>query len=64
MSDNVLPPSGKIVAMTKFVKEEIYRFGIPHNIITYNVSNLSQGDLDEYCSEQGIRLYLASVAHP
>ena len=50
--------------MTKFVKEEIYRFGIPHNIITYNVSNLSQGDLDEYCSEQGIRLYLAPVAQP
>ena len=48
----------------KFVRDIVVRYGIPHSIITDNGSNLSQGDLEEYCREQGIRLDLASVAHP
>ena len=48
----------------KFVKDIVVRFGLPHSIITDKESNLSQGELEEYCMEQGIRLDLASVAHP
>ena len=48
----------------KFVKDIVVRFGLPHSIITDNGSNLSQGELEEYCMEMGIRLDLASVAHP
>ena len=48
----------------KFVKDIVVRFGLPHNIITDNGSKLSQGELEEYCEEQGICLDLASVAHP
>ena len=40
------------------------RFGIPHSIITDNGTNLSLGEVEEYCQQQGIRLDLASVAHP
>ena len=39
-------------------------FGIPHSIITDNGTNLSQGEVAEYCDQHGIRLDLASVAHP
>ena len=42
----------------------ISRFGIPHSIITDNGTNLSQGTVEEYCDQHGIRLDLASVAHP
>jgi hypothetical protein len=48
----------------KFVKDIMVRFGIPHSIITNNGSNLSQGEVEEYCHHNGIRLDLASVAHP
>ena len=47
----------------KFMRDIVVRYGIPHSIITDNGSNLSQGELEEYCREQGIRLDLASVAH-
>jgi ribonuclease HI len=48
----------------KFVKDTVFRFGIPHSIITDNGTNLSQGEVEEYCHHNGIRLDLASVAHP
>ena len=37
---------------------------MPHSIITDNGTNLSQGKVEEYCDRHGIRLDLASVAHP
>ncbi|KAK1611133.1 hypothetical protein QYE76_034806 [Lolium multiflorum] len=42
----------------------VTRFGIPHSIITDNGTNFAQGELKDYCDEVGIRLDLASVAHP
>jgi hypothetical protein len=48
----------------KFVKDIMVRFGIPHSIITDNGTNLFQGEVEEYCHHNGIRLDLASVAHP
>jgi hypothetical protein len=48
----------------KFVKDIVARFGIPHSIIIDNGTNLSQGEVEEYCHHNRIRLDLASVAHP
>jgi hypothetical protein len=53
---------GKIAL--KFVKDIVVRFGIPHSIITDNGTNLSQGEVEEYCYHNEIRLDLASVARP
>jgi transposase InsO family protein len=50
--------------MLKFLRELIYRYGYPHSIITDNGSNFAKGAMAEFCKEQGIRLDLASVAHP
>jgi hypothetical protein len=36
----------------KFVKDIVVRFGIPHSIITDNGTNLSQGEVEEYCHSQ------------
>ena len=48
----------------RFVRDLVVRFGLPHSIITENGSNLSLGEVEAYCWEKGIRLDLASVAHP
>jgi hypothetical protein len=48
----------------KFIKDIVVRFGIPDSIITDNGTNLSQGEVEEYGHHNGIRLDLASVAHP
>ncbi|XP_073354916.1 uncharacterized protein [Aegilops tauschii subsp. strangulata] len=38
--------------------------GLPTRIITDNGTNFTKGALEQYCSVSGIRLDLASVAHP
>ena len=50
-------------AMT-FIADITTRYGIPHSIITDNVTNFAKGALARFCATQGIRLDLASVAHP
>jgi hypothetical protein len=48
----------------KFFNEIITRYGVPHSIITDNGTNFAKGVFAEYCGKKGIRLDLASVAHP
>jgi hypothetical protein len=48
----------------KFFNEIITRYGVPHSIITDNGTNFAKGVFTEYCGQKGIRLDLASVAHP
>jgi hypothetical protein len=48
----------------KFFNEIITRYGVPHNIITDNRTNFAKAVFAEYCGKKGIRLDLASVAHP
>ena len=40
------------------------RYSVPHSIITDNGTNFAKGSLARFCATQGIRLDLASVAHP
>jgi transposase InsO family protein len=47
-----------------FVKDITVRYGIPDSIITDNGTNFAKGALARFCVAQGIRLDLASVAHP
>jgi hypothetical protein len=47
-----------------FIKDITVRYGIPHNIITDNGTNFAKGALARFCAAKGIRLDLASVAHP
>jgi transposase InsO family protein len=49
---------------TKFLRELIYRYSYPHSIITDNGTSFAKGEMAEFCKEKGIRLDLASVAHP
>ena len=59
-------PVSKCDAATvvQFMKKLIFHFGFPHNIITDNGTNLSQGAIEEFCQREHIRLDVSSVAHP
>jgi hypothetical protein len=48
----------------KFSYEIIMRYGVSHSIITDNGTNFTKGVFAEFCGQRGIRLDLASVAHP
>ncbi|SPT20585.1 unnamed protein product [Triticum aestivum] len=47
-----------------FIADITMRYGIPHSIITDNGTNFAKGTLAHFYATQGIRLDLASVAHP
>ena len=59
-------PVSKCDAATavQFIKKVIFRFVFPHSIITDNGTNLSKGEMEEFCQREHIWLDLASVAHP
>jgi hypothetical protein len=48
----------------KFIKGLVFRFGVPHSIVTDNGSNFTSQEFKAYCAEVGIKLSFASVAHP
>jgi monoamine oxidase len=48
----------------KFFNEIITRYRVPHSIVTDNGTNFAKGVFAKYYGKKGIRLDLASVAHP
>jgi hypothetical protein len=51
-------------AAINFIKSIVFRFGVPHNIITGNGTNFTSKEFKSYCKSMGIKLKFASVAHP
>jgi hypothetical protein len=51
-------------ATINFIKSIVFRFGVPHNIITNNGMNFMSKEFKNYCESMGIKLNFASVAHP
>jgi hypothetical protein len=49
-------------AAINFIKSIVFRFGVPHSIITDNGTNLTS-EFKSYCGSLGIKLKFASVAH-
>jgi transposase InsO family protein len=47
-----------------FIKSIVFRFGVPHSIITYNGTNFTSKEFKSYCESIGIKLKFASIAHP
>jgi transposase InsO family protein len=47
-----------------FMRDIILRYGYPHSIITDNGTNFAKGAFACFCGRSGIRLDVASVAHP
>jgi transposase InsO family protein len=47
-----------------FIKEIMYRFGVPNNIITDNRTQFIAREFKDFCGDSGIKINYASVSHP
>ena len=56
--------SSTALTAVNFIKSIIFRFGVPHNIITDNGTNFTVAEFQNFCEELGIKINNASVAHP
>src|SRR3954471_3264055 len=56
--------SSTSLTTVNFIKSIIFRFGVPHNIITDNRTNFTEAEFQNFCKELGIKINYASVAHP
>jgi hypothetical protein len=52
------------IAVINFIKSIVFRFGVPHSIITDNGTNFTSKEFKIYCESMAIKLKFASIAHP
>jgi hypothetical protein len=59
-------PAASITAAkaVEFIKEIMYRFGIPNNNITDNGTQFTWREFKYFCADSGIKINYASVSHP
>jgi hypothetical protein len=59
-------PATSIIAakVVEFIKEIMYRFGVPSNIITDNGTQFTAREFKDFCAGSGIKINYASVSHP
>jgi transposase InsO family protein len=50
-------------AAINFIKSIVFRFRVPHSIITDNGTNFTSKEFKSYCESMGIKLKFVSVAH-
>ena len=50
--------------MIDFISEVVHRYGVPHSILTNNVSNFTADEVKTWCGKMGIKLDYASVNQP
>jgi hypothetical protein len=48
----------------EIVREIMYTFGIPNNIITDNGTQFTAREFKDFCADLGIKIHYASVSHP
>jgi penicillin V acylase-like amidase (Ntn superfamily) len=51
-------------AAINFIKSIVFRFRVPHSIITDNGTNFTSKEFKSYCDGMRIKLKFASVAYP
>jgi transposase InsO family protein len=59
-------PAASIIAAkaVEFIKEIMYSFGVPNNIITDNWTQFTTREFKDFCVDSGIKINCASVSHP
>jgi hypothetical protein len=59
-------PAASITAakVVEFIKEIMYRFGVPNNIIMDNMTQFTMREFKDFFADSGIKLNSASVSHP
>jgi hypothetical protein len=59
-----LPATITAAKVVEFIKETMYRFGIPNNISTDNGTQFIVRKFNDFCVDTGIKVNYASVSHP
>jgi transposase InsO family protein len=62
--ETALVTTQDFTAVINFIKSIVFRFRVPHSIITNNGTNFTSKEFKNYCESMGIKLKFASVAHP
>jgi transposase InsO family protein len=59
-------PTASITAAkaVEFIKEIMYRFGVPNNIITDNGTQFTAREFKDFCRDSSIKINYALVSHP
>jgi hypothetical protein len=59
-------PATSITAakVVEFIKEIMYKFGVPNNIITKNGTQFAAREFKDFCADSGIKINYALVPHP
>jgi hypothetical protein len=59
-------PTTSIIAakVVEFIKDIMYRFGIPNNIISNNGTQFTVREFKDFCVDSHIKINYASVSHP
>jgi hypothetical protein len=61
----VKPTSSIIAAQAvEFIKDIMYKFDIPNNIITDNGTQFTEREFKDFCADSSIKVKYASVSHP
>ena len=55
--------SSTALIAVNFIKSIIFRFGVPHNIITDKGTNFIAEEFQTFCKDLGIKINYASVSH-
>jgi hypothetical protein len=53
-----------VAKAVEFIKEIMYRFGVPKNIITNSRTQFIVREFKDFCADSGIKINYASVSHP
>jgi hypothetical protein len=53
-----------VAKVVEFIKEIIFRFGIPNNIITNNRTQFIVREFKDFCADSAIKINYASGSHP
>jgi transposase InsO family protein len=48
----------------EFIREIMYRFDVPNNIITDNGIQFTVREFRDFCVDEGIKISYASLSHP
>jgi hypothetical protein len=59
-------PAASITAAkaVEYIKEIMYKFGIPNNIITDNGTQFTAREFKDFCVDSSIKVNHASMSHP
>jgi transposase InsO family protein len=53
-----------VAKVVEFIREIMYKFGIPNNIITDNGTQFTAKEFKDFCAYLGIKINYTSVSHP